>query len=111
MRSTSEISCDAPYLRVFLPDVLPDWEALRLELEPELDEGAANAVGRPKECIAPLQALQEVVDVLRSKGVGEVPVGPSVAVDRGDGAGYVHPRVLEVADLALGRGDRAQEVP
>jgi hypothetical protein len=50
------------------------------------------------------------VDVLRSKGVGEVAVGPRVTVDGGDGAGHVHPRVLKVAYLALGRGDRAQEV-
>jgi hypothetical protein len=43
MRSTTEITCDGPYLRVFLPDVLPpDWEALRRELEPELEEGASG---------------------------------------------------------------------
>jgi hypothetical protein len=54
---------------------------------------------------ASLQMLQEVVDVLRSKGAGEVAVGPGVAVDGRDGADYVHARVLEVADLALGRRD------
>ena len=50
MRSTHEISCDGPYVHVFLPDVLPpDWEALRRELEPELEEGASRVtliVGR-----------------------------------------------------------------
>jgi hypothetical protein len=39
---------------------------------------------------ASLQVLQEVVDVLRSKGAGEVAVGPGVAVDGRDRAEHVH---------------------
>ena len=38
-----EIRCDGPYLRVVMPDVsLPDWEALRRSLEPEVEEGARH---------------------------------------------------------------------
>ena len=45
MRYTSEISRDGPYLRVLLPDVSPpDWEALRRELGPEVDEGATHVM-------------------------------------------------------------------
>ena len=72
MRSTSEISCDGPYLRVFLPDVLPpDWEALRRELEPELDEGVSRVtfiVGRCAiTCDDP--SLLDLVGSLQSSGV------------------------------------------
>jgi hypothetical protein len=46
-----EILCDGPYLRVVLPDVLPpDWEALRRDLEPEIEEGVRHltlVVGEP----------------------------------------------------------------
>ena len=42
MRETTEITAIGPYVRVTLPDVLPpNWEELRRDLEPELDEGAS----------------------------------------------------------------------
>jgi hypothetical protein len=76
MRYTHEISSDGPYVHVFLPDVVPpDWEALRRELEPELDEGASRVtliVGRCAgiECDDP--SLLELVASLRSSGVQAV---------------------------------------
>ena len=78
MRSTSEISCDGPYLRVFLPDVLPpDWEALRCELEPELDEGASRVtlvVGRCAGITCDDPSLLDLVGSLQSSGVDAVVV-------------------------------------
>ena len=77
MRYTSEISCDGPYLRVFLPDVLPDWEALRLELEPELDEGASRVtfiVGRCAGITCDDPSLLDLVGSLQASGVDAVVV-------------------------------------
>jgi hypothetical protein len=78
MRSTSEISCDGPYLRVFLPDVLPpEWEALRHELEPELEEGASRVtfvVGRCAGIACDDPSLLDLVGSLRSSGVDAVVV-------------------------------------
>jgi hypothetical protein len=40
MHPISGITSDGPYLHVLLRDVLPpDWEALRHDLEPEIEEG------------------------------------------------------------------------
>jgi hypothetical protein len=76
MRLTHEISTDGPYLHVFLPDVVPpDWEALRRELEPELEEGASRVtlVVGPCTCIdADDPALLDLVGSLRSSGVQAV---------------------------------------
>jgi len=73
MRSTHEISCDGPYVHVFLPDVLPpDWEALRRELEPELEEGASRVtliVGRSAGIQSNDPSLLDLVGSLRSSGV------------------------------------------
>lgn len=73
MRSTSEITCDGPYLRVHLPDVLPpDWETLRRELEVELEEGATRVtfvVGRSAGVTSDDPSLLDLVGSLRSSGV------------------------------------------
>ena len=45
MRLATEISCDGPYVRVVLPDVLPpDWEAIRRDLESEIQEGPSRVM-------------------------------------------------------------------
>jgi hypothetical protein len=73
MRLTHEISTDGPYLHVFLPDVVPtDWEALRRELEPELEEGASRVtvvVGRCTGIGVDDPSLLDLVGSLRSSGV------------------------------------------
>jgi hypothetical protein len=76
MRSTHEISTDGPYLHVFLPDVIPpDWEALRRELEPELEEGGSRVtfvVGRCAGIGVDDPSLLDLVGSLRSSGVQAV---------------------------------------
>jgi hypothetical protein len=78
MRPISEISCDGPYLRVVLPDVRPpEWEALRRELEPELEEGASRVtfvVGRCAGITWNDPSLLDLVGSLRSSGVDAVVV-------------------------------------
>jgi hypothetical protein len=78
MRLTHEISTDGPYLHVFLPDVVPtDWEALRRELEPELEEGASRVtvvVGRCTGIGVDDPSLLDLVGSLRSSGVQTVVV-------------------------------------
>jgi hypothetical protein len=73
MRRNNEITCDGPYLRVLLPDVLPpDWEALRCELEPELNEGVSRVtfiVGRCAGIRCDDPSLLDLVGSLRSLGV------------------------------------------
>jgi hypothetical protein len=73
MRLTHEISTDGPYLHVFLPDVVPpDWEALRRELEPELEEGASRVtlvVGQRSGVGVDDPSLLDLVGSLRSSGV------------------------------------------
>ena len=73
MRSTSEISCDGPYLRVFLPDVLPpDWEELWRDLEPEIDEGISRVtfiVGQCAGITCDDPSLLDLVGSLQSSGV------------------------------------------
>src|SRR5215218_680622 len=55
--------------------------------------------------------LDEVVDVPGSKLVGQVAVGPHVAVDGRHRARGVHPGFLEVPDLPFGRRYGAEELP
>ena len=80
MRYTNEISNDGPYLRVLLPDVLPpDWEALRRELQPEVDEGATRVMLVIGECagFTPEDpGLTRLVDSLRSQGLDTVVLLP-----------------------------------
>jgi hypothetical protein len=76
MRFTHEISADGPYLHVYLPDVVPpDWETLRRELEPELEEGASRVtlvVGQCAGIGVDDPALLDLVGSLRSSGVQAV---------------------------------------
>lgn len=73
MRYTSEISHDGPYVRVLLPDVLPpDWDALRRQLDPELDEGASRVMLIIGECagFAPDDpALLQLIRGLQEEGI------------------------------------------
>jgi hypothetical protein len=76
MRYSHEISCDGPYVHVFLPDVVPpNWEALRRELEPELDEGASRVtlvIGRCSGIGCDDPSLLDLVGSLQSSGVDAV---------------------------------------
>lgn len=80
------------------------WHRLcRKSKREDLEGGATPATS--------LLLLEQVVDVLRAEGVGEVRVSAQVAVDRGDGRGYVHAGIFEITDGSLGGGHRAQHVP
>jgi hypothetical protein len=63
-------------MRVLLPDVLPpDWEALRHELEPEVDEGATRVTLIIGECTGVTPGdpdLEDLVGSLRADGVDAV---------------------------------------
>ena len=76
MRFTHEISTDGPYLHIYLPDVVPpNWEALRRELEPELEEGASRitlVVGPCAGVHVDDPSLLDLVGSLRSSGVQAV---------------------------------------
>ena len=76
MRLTHEISTDGPYLHIYLPDVVPpNWEALRRELEPELEEGASRVtlvVGQCAGIGVDDPSLLDLVGSLRASGVQAV---------------------------------------
>ena len=76
MRLSTEISRDGPYCRVLLPDVLPtDWEALRRDLESEIEEGASRVTliaSRPAGSLIDDPQLIELVGSLRSSGLDAV---------------------------------------
>lgn len=78
MLRSNEITCDGPYLRVSLPDVLPpDWGTLRRELELELEEGGSRVtfiVGRCAGITCDDPSLLDLVGSLRSSGVDAVVV-------------------------------------
>jgi hypothetical protein len=45
MRDRYELTCDGPYVRVVLPDVLPpDWDALEREIDEEVEDGATKVM-------------------------------------------------------------------
>ena len=73
MRTNSRITTDGPYLHVLLPDVLPpDWETLRRDLDPEIDEGVTHitfALGRAAGVGPGDPELLELVGSLRASGV------------------------------------------
>jgi hypothetical protein len=73
MQATSRITADGPYLHVLLPDVLPpDWEALRRDLEPEIEEGARHVtfvLGRRAGVEPSDLNLIDLVASLRSSGL------------------------------------------
>jgi hypothetical protein len=73
MHTTSRITADGPYLHVLLPDVLPpNWEALRRDLEPEIEEGARHVtfvLGRSAGVEPSDSNLLDLVDSLRELGV------------------------------------------
>ncbi len=73
MQSTSQITTDGPYLHVLMTDVFPpDWESLRRELDPEIDEGVTHitfALGRSAGVKPDDAHLLELVGSLRSSGV------------------------------------------
>ena len=76
MHTTSRITSDGPYLHVLLKDVLPpDWQALRRELEPEIDEGATHitiALARTTQVTPHDRGLLELVDSLHATGIRTV---------------------------------------
>ena len=73
MRETTEITAIGPFVRVALPDVLPpNWEELRSDLEPELDEGASLVTFVLGPCCGVDRddpSLLEFLKTLRSAGV------------------------------------------
>jgi hypothetical protein len=73
MRYLSEMTCDGPYLRVLLPDVLPpDWGTLRRDLELELDEGGMRVTLVVGECSPVAEddpSLAALVGSLRNEDV------------------------------------------
>ena len=76
MHTTSTLTTDGPYLHVLLPDVLPpDWQDLRHELEPELDEGVTHVtfvLGRCAGVEPDDEELRALVGSLRATGVEAV---------------------------------------
>ena len=76
MPTTSSITSDGPYLHVLLRDLVPpDWEALRRELEPEIEEGATLvtfALARTAAVTPRDPHLLELVDSLQGAGVETV---------------------------------------
>jgi len=76
LQATSCITSDGPYLHVLLRDVLPpDWEALRRELEPEIEEGATHvtfALARSTAVTPHDRGLVELVESLRGSGIRTV---------------------------------------
>jgi hypothetical protein len=76
MHTNSQITTDGPYLHVLMPDVVPpDWESLRRELDPEIDEGVTHitfALGRAAGVGPDDEHLLELVGSLRSSGVESV---------------------------------------
>jgi hypothetical protein len=45
MRDHYELTCDGPYIRIVLPDVLPpDWDALEREIDEEVEDGATKVM-------------------------------------------------------------------
>ena len=76
MRTNSRITTDGPYLHVLLPDAVPpDWEALRRDLDPEIDEGVTHitfAMGRAAGIAPDDPELLELVGSLRTSGVESV---------------------------------------
>ncbi len=81
MRCMSEITRDGPYLRVLLPDLLPpDWDALRRELDWEMEEGATDVTfvvgdGYHEEDVA--SAFTSVLASLADQGVATFVVDPT----------------------------------
>lgn len=73
MHTTGHITADGPYLHVLLSDVLPpDWEALRRELEPEIEEGARHVtivLGRSAGVEPADRHLLDLVESLRATGL------------------------------------------
>jgi hypothetical protein len=76
MHATGTIRTDGPYLHVQLPDVIPpDWDALRHELEPEIDEGVTRVtfvLGQHAGVKPDDQELLALVGSLRTTGVRAV---------------------------------------
>jgi hypothetical protein len=76
MHTTCHITSDGPYLHVLLRDVLPpDWEALRHELEPEIEEGATHvtfALARSTAVTPHDRGLVELVESLHGSGIQTV---------------------------------------
>jgi hypothetical protein len=73
MQTASHITSDGPYLHVLLRDVLPpDWEALRRDLEPEIEEGATHvtfALARSTAVKPTDPGLAGLVESLHGSGI------------------------------------------
>lgn len=73
METSTVTTCDGPYLHVLLRDVVPpDWEALRRELEAEIEDGARRvtiAVARSSGMSSTDADLLALRDRLQSIGV------------------------------------------
>lgn len=73
MQTTNVITSDGPYLHVLLRDVVPpDWEELRQDLEPEINEGARHvtfALARTVRVTHRDPQLLKLVGALHDAGV------------------------------------------
>ena len=72
MRCDYEVLRDGPYVSVVLPDVLPpDWDAVRRDIETEIDDGAARVMVMPGDARGPEYDLgiDALVCGLRAEGV------------------------------------------
>jgi hypothetical protein len=73
VRYGSELMQDGPYLQVVLPDVLPpDWDALRLDVESAIDDGATRVTviaSDPVGIETDEEGLEAMIDSLKDEGV------------------------------------------
>jgi hypothetical protein len=78
MRDRYELTCDGPYVRVVLPDVLPpDWDALEREIDEEVEDGATKVMvmaADERTLDTHGERLSALVSQLRADGIDTVVV-------------------------------------
>jgi hypothetical protein len=78
MRDRYELTCDGPYVRVVLPDVLPpDWNALEREIDEEVEDGATKVMvmaADERTLDTHVERLSALVSQLRADGIDTVVV-------------------------------------
>ena len=78
MRDRYELTCDGPYVRVVLPDVLPpDWDALEREIDEEVEDGATKVMvmaADERTLDTHVERLSALVSQLRADGIDTVVV-------------------------------------
>lgn len=78
MRDRYELTCDGPYVRVVLPDVLPpDWDTLEREIDEEVEDGATKVMvmaADERTLDTHGERLRALVSQLRAQGIDTVVV-------------------------------------